>query len=144
MTSPTFDTVRTAATVFRQALVRMDRDEFVSLANFPVGACGDAAPLLGHYLLDQGFGTWTYVNGERPQGNHGFESHAWIEQEGLIVDITADQFADISDAVIVTTDQSWHSQFRVADATHPARIDIYDDYTRATLRRMYDRALEAL
>ena len=37
-------------------------------------------------------------------------THAWIDQGGLIVDITADQFDDIDDAVIVTFDRSWYDR----------------------------------
>lgn len=101
--------------------------------SFPHGTCGDASPLLGQYLFDQGLGQWTYRNGECDR-----QTHAWIERNGLLVDITAYQFSDISEPVIVTFETSWHSKFETfAENDEPALIDIYDDYTRKRLRRMF-------
>jgi hypothetical protein len=31
-----------------------------------------------------------------------------LEQDGLILDIAADQFADIDEPVLLTRDRSWH------------------------------------
>ena len=118
----------------------MDRADFISLQDFPHGACGDAAPLLGQYLFDEGLGIWTYVCGERPGG----QSHAWIELDSVIADITADQFTGVSDPVIVTTDTRWHGQFQQRESGHPALINVYDEYTSSTLQRMYDRALRQI
>ena len=128
------------ATRFRDAIVAMDRRDLPTMEQFPAGACGDAAPLLGQFLLDQGEGEWTYVSGER----EGAWSHAWIEQDGWIVDITADQFPDMDQPVIVTLDRSWHAQFGPLDADHPALIDTYDKRTKATLGAMYEAALGKL
>lgn len=96
--------VRDAATRFRTALEQGGLG-LHSLRNFPIGSCGDTSEMLGQYLSDSGLGTWSYRCGiERDL----FVSHAWVERCGLIVDITADQFADISERVIVTTDRTWH------------------------------------
>lgn len=78
------------------------------LRSFPRGACGDASRLLGLYLEALGLGKWTYVQGEA--GGEMFATHAWLEQDGLIVDITADQFDDVTEAVIVTRDRGWHDR----------------------------------
>ena len=51
---------------------------------------------------------WDYVSARR-----GERTHAWLERDGVIVDITADQFDDAKCSVIVTTDDSWHRQFVV-------------------------------
>jgi hypothetical protein len=61
--------------------------------------------MLGQYLIHSGLSAWNYCYGIDPDS---LSSHAWIERGGLIVDITADQFADISERVIVTTDATWH------------------------------------
>ena len=78
------------------------------LRSFPRGACGDASRLLGIYLESLGLGKWTYVQGQA--GGQRFATHAWVEQDGLIVDITADQFDDVAEPVIVTRDRSWHDR----------------------------------
>ena len=44
--------------------------------------------------------------------NKNRQSHAWLEYEGWILDITADQFEDINDKVLVRKDRTWHSQFK--------------------------------
>lgn len=54
----------------------------------------------------KGFGRWEYVTGWR-----GRSSHAWLRQGNVIVDVTADQFPDMDQPVIVTTDDGWHRQF---------------------------------
>jgi hypothetical protein len=43
----------------------------------------------------------------------GIRSHGWVEQDGVIADITADQFATVNGfdtpmSIIVTRDRSWH------------------------------------
>ena len=121
----------------------MNRSDLPSLVDFPLGSCGDVAILLGQYLHDAGLGTWRYVSWERPRGDYGFESHGWIELHGVIADITADQFLEANEAVIVTPDSSWHNSFAIRDEPgHDALIDVYDDYTRTTLREIYRRAYE--
>jgi hypothetical protein len=74
---------------------------------FPKDCCGHASVLLALYLRDEGFADVRYVyNGRRSP-----DSHAWVEVGGIIVDITADQFTDNPNAVIVTEERSWHSRF---------------------------------
>lgn len=36
-------------------------------------------------------------------------SHAWLTLDGLTIDITADQFAEINDPVIVAHGSAWHA-----------------------------------
>lgn len=95
----------------------------VSFALFPRGACGDAAILLGQYLEDSGLGVWTYVSGSARADTPVHGTHGWIEQDGVIAEITADQFDDVTTPVIVTTDRRWHDQFqRIGGSGHPANL----------------------
>jgi len=71
------------------------------VAPFPKGACDAVCFLLGHFLRENGFPTAEYVNGIRLVDG---ESHAWIETDGTIVDITGDQLAEIAEEAIVTRD----------------------------------------
>jgi hypothetical protein len=51
-------------------------------------------------------------------------SHAWVEQGQVLADITADQFTDVPDRVIVTADRSWHDAgFPSSSATKTASLD---------------------
>jgi hypothetical protein len=47
----------------------------------------------------------------------------------VIIDITADQFVEIHEPVIVTTDHQWHDAFSLRNQ-HEADYELYDDRTR--------------
>lgn len=96
-----------AATRFRAALERGGL-QLVSLADFPRGSCGDTCELLGQFLMDSGFGEWLYCSGQRDEP---FYTHAWLEREGWILDITADQFDEVHEPVLLTQDHSWHARY---------------------------------
>jgi hypothetical protein len=133
--------VRLAAARFRNAIERCPRNDLPTLRSFPRGSCGDASILLGEYLHQAGHGQWDYVAGERELDLH---SHAWLEHDEMIVDITADQFDDVTEPVIVTSDRSWHRQFSYPEPRHPALIDTYDPATRTTLLEVYTRVLAVM
>ena len=137
--------VRAAALRFRMALQEGGLLLY-SLADFPHGACGDASELLGQYLRDTGLGSWLYRSCNTPP------SHAWIESSPWIVDITADQFEDVAESVIVTMNRSWHDdRFPSAPGRRTASLDWFDsslvgddaraDY--ATLRARADQLSRA-
>ena len=104
------DVARRFRAAFEQGSLRLH-----SLRNFPKGSCGDASEMLGQYLSDSGLGRWSYCFGIEPDS---FATHAWVERNRLIVDITADQFADISERVIVTTDRTWHDTRFPSGSSH--------------------------
>jgi hypothetical protein len=103
--------IREAALRFRVAIQSADRKKLaIGLQNFPRGACSDSALLLGTYLTDQHLGEFSLVTGRKyPDGN--LRTHGWLSGEGLIVDITADQFPEIKDPVIVVVDSPWHDEW---------------------------------
>jgi len=106
----------------------------VTLQNFPHGACGDASLLLARYLSERGCGEFRYILGLR-DGN----SHAWLQQGPLIIDITGDQFADNPHGpVYVGEDQAWFVGFAGEDQ-HTADYSIFDDNTKAMLSASYAR-----
>ncbi|MGY0373235.1 hypothetical protein [Clostridium sp. JNZ J1-5] len=84
---------------FRKAIIKYGIKKLpISFHEFPMGSCGDTSLLLGKYFDEFGLGQFDYVCGEI-----NGKTHAWLEKDGIIVDITADQFNGISDEVIVTT-----------------------------------------
>lgn len=94
----------------RMAFEEMDKAGIpVTFKNFPKGACGDTCEVLAEILKELGHGGFTYVAGRRKNGN----SHAWLEQAGMVVDITADQFDEIYEAVYVGPKNGWYQQFEV-------------------------------
>lgn len=134
---PDTEQIQRLASVFRTAIMQCPRSDLFSFRNFPRGSCGDTSILLGQYLYEQGQGIWTYASGERVSDD--FQSHAWLEKDGLIVDITADQFDDIDEPVIVTHDGSWHKQFELPEPQNPALISSYDERTQRLLSAIYTR-----
>lgn len=142
------EAVRDAATRFRAALEQGGL-RLPSLADFPKGSCGDASELLGQYLSDSELGTWDYRSGMQLDPAL---SHAWVERDGLIVDIMADQFPDVSEPVLLTTDGTWHyTRFPPIPGHDAANLDWFksnDNRTAAVLdyhmlKRRADRTRSA-
>lgn len=108
---PSDDDVLIAATAFRAAIDRADQAPWAAIGcTFPRGACGHAAELLAYYLrkrlgivpdyisqttYDTSVGGWT-------------GGHAWLEWNGLAIDVTGDQFG--WPPVIVMRDPPFHGQ----------------------------------
>jgi hypothetical protein len=132
------------ATAFCDAIERADRPRLgITFESFPCGSCGDASLLLAHFLGEHGFADVTYVLGERGQVNVDWTSHAWLRVDGFIVDITADQFPDMDQRVIVARDSPWHDTFEIEDE-HVGDFTIYDAATVANLGRIYAVIIAAL
>ncbi len=45
-------------------------------------------------------------------GSFNNQTHGWLEADGLFIDITADQFEDIDEVILIIGDYSWHSSLR--------------------------------
>jgi hypothetical protein len=105
--------ITTVALQVRRALERLPATDYPSTwSGFPRGTCGDTALVLGAFLVDKGIKEFLYVSGERgSQFTGDYTSHAWLARGNLVIDITADQFADAPGAVIVARHSNWHTTF---------------------------------
>lgn len=104
------DKVLEFATQFRKAMGAVDLEAMaIGFRFFPRGACSDTSLLLGTALKDHGLGEFQYVCASKTEGG-SFESHAWLRADGLIVDITADQF-DGMPPVFVGEDTGWYENW---------------------------------
>lgn len=116
-------TIKRAAADFRAALDAVDRKHWraVFIDNFPRGACGHCSELLALFLL-QRFGiTADYVCREfYSDAGERETSHAWLEWNGLIIDISGDQFG--WPAVNVTRDRSRYDRGH-DELRHPFKLD---------------------
>ena len=111
------------ATQFRLMIEEADWSKLtMEFENFPTG-CSDAAVLLAQHLIDEGFGTPTYVSAELIKSNQN-RGYAWIKLDGIIIDITADGFDPKAPKVIVEENSEWHEKFEILDE-HPAGIHVY-------------------
>lgn len=134
------DKLKILATEFRLAIEKCKsiRTPAFSFENFPRGCCGQACHLLAKYLEQNGCGRFNYILGNR-QGS----SHAWLEQGKVIVDITADQFNDNNQPVIVTVEHNWHDQF-CGEIDSVADFDKYNEQFRINAWHVYKKVLETL
>ena len=64
-------------------------------------------------------------------------SQAWLELDGVVLDITADGFDPAAPQVIVTENSAWHNRFSRFDENLVA-INLYEDHTVARLRAAYN------
>lgn len=126
--------IRLHAKAFREAIIKAGRGTLITLDNFPGGSCGDASLLLATYLEELGYGIFDYVCGAK--NGH---SHAWLEKNGLIVDITADQFPEIKQTVFVGYEYRWHDEFDENRERQKIKINDYDSYTKTSLTQAYDK-----
>lgn len=124
------------ATCFRAAIEATQPSKLpITFNNFPHGSCGDAALLLAKYLEESGHSGFNYILGERHDS-----SHAWLQKDALIVDITGDQFSDMPHPVFVGAHSDWHASFNGCPK-HIADFEIYDAHTRSTLHAAYHEIL---
>jgi hypothetical protein len=128
-----------AATRFRNGIEACDRAWLPgAMEEFPLGSCGVTAVLLGTYLEQAGFGAFDYV-----LGHHGERTHAWIAQKGTIVDITADQFPDMPERIIVSAQSAWHAGLPSA-SDGIADYRQYDGHAEEELEATYLMILERI
>jgi len=92
-----------ARKIFEQYSVNISKAYFGS---FPNRTCGDVCEILARWLSHKGVDNLTVACGER-EG----QSHAWLEVNDLIIDITSDQFEDGVGPIFVSTDSTFHDSF---------------------------------
>ena len=83
---------------------------------FPYGCCGIVSKLLIEKIKSELGFTCSYISGTKGGSNQEIGSHAWIEYEGIVIDITADQFSDCGyprDKVYVAEKDSFYRSFKV-------------------------------
>ncbi len=120
--------IKSEAIRFRKAILKSRGKLPTTFKSFPIGTCGDAIILLANHLTDSRLGKFLYV-----LGRENNQYHAWLEKGNLIIDITADQFGDRTEEVIVTTDRSFHNRFEIQDS-HECNLNKYDQNTRKILK----------
>lgn len=128
------DHLKEVVSQFRRAIEACDQAHLPSaFQDFPAGSCGDTTLLLAKFLEQNGFGHFDYVFGTQ-EG----KTHAWLQKARLVVDITADQFADMDRPVIVEYSSAWHDGFQ-EELSYIADFENYDDRMRDEFRATYAR-----
>lgn len=120
---PSDEAILQAATAFRAALNGIDRTcwEWKHIDSFPRGACGHCAELLAFYLNERFGIVPDYICRDFYDSGGEWETgHAWLEWNGLTIDISGDQFG--WPAVIVARSSALHER-GVDNARHPWKLD---------------------
>jgi hypothetical protein len=127
------------ASDFRRAIERCPRGKLPkSFKRFPHGSCGDSTLLLAKYLERNGHSAFSYIHGMR--GDH---SHAWLQRDDLVIDITADQFVDQEQPVIVAYKSEWHLTFNTdLKDEQPTDFEQYDQLKARMLTRAYHAIIQ--
>jgi hypothetical protein len=138
------DRIRELSVRFREAILRCDKAELpLSLADFPTDSCSDASILLGTYFKDNGIDGFILIKGKRGEGST-LETHYWLEKGHTLVDITADQFADINEEIVITeVDSRWYATFDKSILHEADYRVIGAKDVRAHLEAVYDYILQA-
>lgn len=112
------------ANAFRKAFETVGRGQkFGNFPHFPEGCCSWASLFIGNFLIEE--------YGLRPQKvysalRHSGSKHEWVLLDGIIIDITADQFDDALGSVIVEPESQWHVKFKASEISDYLPVSKYD------------------
>lgn len=99
----------TAARAGLEAMTAQQRG--LGFASFPHGTCGPVSELMGRIILELTCREAVYVCGDGHPDLGAPQSHAWLEVEGVIVDLTHDQFEGTGLTGWVHEASAWHAKF---------------------------------
>lgn len=119
---------------FRRAIENADlseasvgREAYLRMYNFPDSACAEATTLLGICLTrDYDLSTLVKALAQIEEGDKWVGTHEWLEHNGIIIDITADQFSIVNEPVIVTRQSHFHSQYAREIYKYPVQFRLED------------------
>ena len=137
------ETILELACKYRKLMDDLDRRKCgVQFSSFPRGSCGAAAEMFGTYLFERYSVNAQYVSSTHTDGFEPHGSHAWLELDDLIIDLTCDQFShDPLPAPYVGKDRSWHSQWAVE---HKTDMEVWLECNRALMFSTWGEAYKDL
>lgn len=100
------------ATACRLGLLSLAEKNSSKFHEFPKGTCGSASEVLGRILKEEFQIEGAYICAESHSQLDWDESHAWVEVDDFIIDITHDQFEDTGlSGWVFERGLGWHAQF---------------------------------
>lgn len=100
----------------RSALEGLAKSKGSMFYDFPLGACGPAAEIVGRILKEQLGLDGTYVCGTGHPELKSNQTHAWYEVSNCTVDITYDQFCNVDlKGWVFRSKSTWHAKFQELD-----------------------------
>jgi hypothetical protein len=87
--------LRAGALRVRQTIETMDLSDYdCNMSRFPNGCCHHGTQLLAYYLWESGWADLKVASGRHSR--MPFHQHVWLLADGIILDITSDQFGERS------------------------------------------------
>ena len=115
----------------RNAIIKIKNDSQL-FKKFPLGCCRDSSIIIGELLIGKGLNN-IYLCRKEIDGI--YPSHAWLEYNDWLIDITADQFGVEFSPVIVLQLESIYWFHKKCDRQLVSfslagtdKIDLYNDY----------------
>lgn len=134
------ENVREYARRFRTAIENTPKKDLsIGFFIFPKAACSDTSTLLGIALREANLGEFQFINGRSET-----HSHAWLELNGIVVDITADQFDAKLPSVYVGELNEWYAQWSIDKQVRKPEINSGDQHNDGELWRSYASLLKTL
>ncbi len=129
----TEDELRKIATNFRQAIEESDFSEAsigkeanIRVGDFPDSACSEICTVFGIvltrlYNLTPLIEKVAQIENDKKEW---FGTHHWLEHNGIIIDITADQFEMVQDKVIVSSESQFHKEYGKQIESYTENFDL--------------------
>ena len=92
--------------------------------NFPQGCCGLFTNVFQKYLLNRGYKDIFRVRGIKTDG----WSHAWLEYENKIIDLTINQFGYQYQDFIFDIDEPFYKNYKIIERTGTPANKREDDF----------------
>jgi hypothetical protein len=105
----TLELLAAAARAGLEAMTPQERG--LEFGSFPHGTCGPVSELMGRIVFERTSREGIYICGDGHPALRPQQSHAWLEVEGVIVDLTHDQFEGTGLAGWVHETSPWHAKF---------------------------------
>ncbi|MBE7660467.1 hypothetical protein [Tenacibaculum finnmarkense] len=118
------ENIKQAALEFRKLLEEEIKSiESFEFEFFPLGSCSASSMLLSSFLKKRGFGVFKLVLSKRNE-----KTHAWLQNDSLYIDVTADQFEDNKEKVIVEKKENslFHMGFQITSTRDVDMKDFYE------------------
>jgi len=113
---------------FRRAINKCDKSKMpIVFKYFPHGSCEDTTLILGEYLNQKKLGNYKCISGETEYGL----THAWLEIEDYVIDITSDQFINRPE-VFISKNTRWYRKF-----IHKKEVYKIINYDKKTRRQLF-------
>lgn len=107
--------------ICRKSLVALKpQQRGIGIRHFPHGTCGVVTEMTGRLLYEMTGERGAHVCGTCHPDLGALQSHAWLEVQGFIVDLTHDQFEGTGLDGWVTQSSAWHTKFE--REVHPLRL----------------------